>query len=86
MKKVNVTYVSEWQWVEDGSSQVSTSAELDLATGQVSHIESSDLNTDGLEREYIMVKGQKYDVKMTESNDYVIDMDDVKEIIFNLQS
>lgn len=59
---IPVTFVSEWEWTEDGTGSIITDATLNLHNGELS-IESSDMNCDGIIKEYIIVQGKKFDVE-----------------------
>lgn len=88
MNTLNVTYVSEWEWVSNGkeewSGNVKTNAVLDLKTGFL-EVETSDLDTDQLVKEYITYKNIKY-TAYADNGQWRISEDDLKDIIFEMNS
>lgn len=85
MKTLKVQFVSQWEWTESGTGTITTDATLDLSTGILS-IESSEENCDELITEYILYKNKKYSVEPNNENDYVVDKDDLMDIIFDMNS
>lgn len=77
MKIIRIQYVSEW----DECSVIETAAELDLDTGVVEP-DTSNNNPEGtLTREYIMFKGEEFNVSVSdEDNQYRVSMEDVARI------
>ena len=88
MNTLNVNYVSEWEWVSNGkeewSGEVKTNAVLDLKNGFL-EIETSDLDTDHLIKEYITYKNVKYPA-YEEDGQWRVSEDDLKDIIFEMNS
>lgn len=75
---LKVTYTSEWEWVENNEDKVTTDAILNLMDGTI-EAETSDLNCDGLIKEYIEYEDHKF-YTTNDSGVWRVDYDDLDKI------